>query len=126
MFPDPCGDALAQAVASGADPLLVVSDDYFVVRGGTRPWPSPGTEFSAVVGPTLAAAAAAVPHATIRVSTAGQVRAAGGTMEWVPEFSPRGTLNRQHVHVVESGPTTFAPPQPSPVPKRQRIDGDKP
>jgi hypothetical protein len=126
MSPDPCGDAFAAAVAAGADPNFVVPDDYVVVRGGTRPWPPPGTTFSAVVGPMLEAAAAAVPHGTIRVSTAGQIRAAGDTITWVPEHSPRGTLNLQHVHITETGPTTFTAPQPSPVPKRQRIDGDKP
>src|SRR5438876_9808703 len=104
---------------AGADPYLVVPDDYYVVRGGIRAWPAAGTEFSASVGPTLHAAAAAVPNGTIRASTAGQIRAAGGTIQWLPEHSPRGTLNRQHVHVMEVGPTTFGGPCPSPVPKRQ-------
>jgi hypothetical protein len=124
VFPDLCGDSFAVAV--GADPKFVVPDDYVVVRGGTRPWPQSGTIFSAVVGPTLAIAAAAVPYGMIRSSTAGQIRAAGGTITWLPEHSPRGTLNLQHVHVIEIGPTTFTASQPSPVPKRQRIDGDKP
>ena len=105
MFPDPCGDAFAAAIAAGSDPNQVVPDDYVVVRGGTKPWPQPGTTFSAVAGPTLAIAAAAVPHGTIYVSIAGQIRAAGGTITSKPEHSPHGTLNLQHVHVTESGPT---------------------
>jgi hypothetical protein len=126
MFPDPCGNAFAAAVAAGADPKQVIPDNYIVVRGGIKPWPVPGTAFSVVVGATLPIAAAAVPYGTIRATTAGQIRAVGGTIEWVPEHSPRGTLNLQHVHVIEPGPTTFAVSQASPVPKRQRVDGDKP
>lgn len=126
MFPDPCGEVFEQAVAGGADPLQVIPDDYAVVRGGIRSWPPAGTAFSAAVGPTLVTAAAAVPYGTLRATTAGQIRAAGGTIEWLPEHSPHRTLNLQHVHVTEAGPTTFALPFPNPLPKRQRIDGDKP
>jgi hypothetical protein len=126
MFPDSCGDALAAAVAAGADPTQVVPDDYVVVRGGGSPLPPAGQTFSGAVGPTLDAAAAAVPHGQIRFTTVGTIRAAGGTVTWEPEVSRRQTTNRQHVNIVEGGPTTFSALQPNPVPRRQRIDGDKP
>ena len=67
MVPDPCGDAFAAAVAAGADPDFVVPDDYMVVRGGGSPMPPAGQTFFGAIGPTLKAAAAAVPHGSIRV-----------------------------------------------------------
>ncbi len=123
MFPDPCGRQLAEAVRNGADPKLVVPDDYVVVRGGLKPLAPPGDEFSASVGPTLEAAACAVPHGTVRVTTAGEIRGRGGTVEWFEEHTPHGTLNEQHVHVTEPGSTCFSELQRNPVPKKQRIDG---
>lgn len=77
------------------------------------------------VGPTLAAAACAVQHGQVRVTTAGAIRAAGGVIEWVPELSPRGTLNLQHADVVEATATVFPAPVPNPVPRKQRIDEGK-
>ena len=97
MFPHACGVDLERAVRNGADPAQVVPDDYVVVRGGTKPLPPAGEEFSGFVGPEVAAAGCALPHAQIRVSSAGAIRAAGGRVTWVPEFSPHGTLNLQHV-----------------------------
>ncbi len=123
MFPHPCGADFARAVRQGADPAAVVPDDYVVVRGGTRPCPPPGETFSANVGPTPEAAAAALPHGQIRVTTAGAIRHNGGTIEWLPEYSPHGTLNEQHVHVTEVGPTAFSALRLNPVPKKGRIDG---
>ena len=60
-FPHSCGAKLAEAVRQGADPKSVVADEFIVVRGGTRPIPAMGVTFSATVGPTLEAAAAAGP-----------------------------------------------------------------
>jgi hypothetical protein len=120
-FPDPCGAALAAAVRGGADPKTVVPDEFVVVRGGTKPLPPLGAMFSATVGPTLEAAAAAVPHGRIRATTAGVVRRNGGMVMWKAETSPHGTLNEQHAHVIEHGPS-FSEPQLNPVPKYQRID----
>jgi hypothetical protein len=122
MFPHSCGVELARAVANGADPRTVVPDEYRVVRGGTRPVPAAGAAYSAVVGPTLEGAAAAVPHGRIRHTTASEIRASGGIIEWVPEFSPHGTLNQQHVHVTEYGATSFSEPQPNSVARTLRID----
>jgi hypothetical protein len=122
MFPDACGLDLADAVHRGADPRSVVPDEFIVVRGGLKPVPSIGTLFSAVVGPTLEAAGAAVPNGNVRVTTAGAIRRLGGVVEWFEEHSPRGTLNRQHVHVIEASSSCFSEPEPNPVPKRFRID----
>lgn len=121
MFPHPCGDEFERAVAAGADPKLVVPDDYVVLRGGTKPVPV-GEEFSCVVGPTTEAAGCAIPNNQGRITTAGVIRAAGGTVEWLPEMSPRGNMNKQHVHVMEVGSTTFGDPIPNPTPKATRID----
>jgi hypothetical protein len=122
VFPHPCGDQFERAVAAGADPKAVIPDDYVVVRGGTKPIPPPGTEFSTSVGPTLEAAGSGVQHGQLRATTAGAIRAAGGVVEWVPQPSPRGTMNNQHAHVTEAGPTVFSELVPNPVPRKQRID----
>ena len=122
MFPHPCGEAFEQAVANGADPKAVVPDDYVIARGGTKPVPATGEEFSCTAGPTTEAAGCAVPNGQVRITTAGTIRSAGGVVEWVPELSPRGTMNKQHVHVTEAGPTVFGEPIPNPCPKANRID----
>lgn len=124
MFPDPCGAEFAEAVRKGADPRIVVSDEFIIVRGGASAV-DPAAPFSGAIGPTLEAAAAAVPHGRIRVTTAGAIRAAGGIVEWALELSRHGTSNQQHVNITEGGPTTFSELRPNPVPRVQRIDGDK-
>ena len=125
MFPHPCGPRFAEAVAKGADPKAVVPDDYVIVRGGANPAAAPGETFSAAAGPSVEAAAAALPHGQIRVTTAGAVRARGGVVEWIPEVSRHGTPNYQHVDVTEKGAMTLSELQPNPVPRARRIDGDK-
>jgi hypothetical protein len=125
MFPHPCGEQLEKAVAAGADPRAVVPDDYILARGGTKPMPPAGEEFSVSCGPSLEAAGCGVQHGQVRAATAGQVRAAGGVVEWLPELSPRGTMNFQHAHVTEPGATMFSEPVPNPVPRKQRIDEGK-
>jgi len=125
MFPHPCGEHFEQAVAGGADPKAVVPDEYAIVRGGTKPIPDPGETFSCAAGPDIAAAGGAVPYNQIRSTTAGAIRDVGGMVEWVPEVSPRGTMNKQHVHVTEAGPTSFGEPGPNSVPKASRIDEGK-
>lgn len=122
MFPDACGLELADAVLRGADPRSVVPDEYIVVRGGLKPVPPIGTTFSAVVGPSLEGAGAAVPNGNVRKTTAGAIRRLGGVVEWVEEHSPHGTLNRQHVHVIQVKFSSFSEPEPNPVPKKFRID----
>ena len=123
MFPHACGNELERAVANGADPKMVVPDDYVILRGGTKPVPTTGEEFSCSTGPSTEAASGALPNNQVRATTVGAIRAAGGTVEWVPEFSPRGTMNKQHVHVTEAGPTAFG--EPIPTPKANRIDGGR-
>ena len=125
MFPDACGARFAEAVNKGADPKKVVPDDFIVIRGGGSPVPQPGTTFSGTTGPTLEAAAAALPHGRIRVTTAGAIRAKGGVVEWSPELSRHGTPNQQHVDITEAGTTSFSGLQPNPIARRHRIDGDK-
>src|SRR4051812_1174044 len=121
MFPDPCGADLAKAVEGGADPARVVPEDYAIVRGGSSPLPAPGEPFSGAVGPSIEAAAAAVPHGQIRVSAVGAIRAGGGTVVWMPEVSRHGTINQQHVDITEPGKTAFSDLQPNPVPRARRI-----
>ena len=121
MFPHPCGEALERAVAAGADPAAVVPDDYVVVRGGTKPTPPAGIAFSASVGPTLEAAACAVPHGQLAYATAGTIRANGGVVLWVPQPSQMSIMNHQHVHVTENGVSSFSALVVNPVPKAQRI-----
>ena len=122
MFPHPCGAELEAAVAAGADPRTVVPDSFVVVRGGLKPHPPTGEVVSGSVGPDLETAGCAIAHGNMRVTTAGAIRAAGGSIVWEPEITPAGTMNYQHVNVVEMGPTVFSEPQPNPVPRRQRID----
>src|SRR5207247_1782590 len=108
-----------------ADVRAVVPDHFTLVRGGVGPVPPAGDMFSCAAGPTPEAAACAVPNNQLRFTTAGAVRAAGGIVEWVIEFSRRGTMNKQHVNVTEAGSTSFGEPQPNPVPKPGRIDQGK-
>jgi hypothetical protein len=46
-------------------------------------------------------AGAAVPHGSIRVTTAGQIRAAGGTVTYAPEM---GNYNHVNVTIGETNP----------------------
>lgn len=125
MFPHACGAEFEEAVRNGADPKEVVPNGFAVVRGGGSPLQPSGTMFSGAAGPTLEAAASAVPHGRIRVSTAGAIRAEGGTVEWAPERSRHGTVNQQHVNITEQVPGRFSLLRPNPVTRRERIDGDK-
>jgi hypothetical protein len=125
MFPHACGTDFAERVKNGADPKAVVPDDFVITHGGTGPIDAPGTILSGTTGPTLEAAAAALPHGQLRATTAGAIRAGGGTVEWIRETSRRGTLNPQHVNIIEGGPTSFSEVQSNPVPRSLRIDGRK-
>ena len=122
MFPHPCSEKLRNQVAAGADPRTVVPDDFVVVKGGTKPVPNLGTKFSCSCGPTLDDAACGVPHNQLQLTTAGEIRAHGGEVYWVPEYSHRGTINEQHVNVTEMGLSSFGIIQPNPTVKNDRID----
>ena len=124
-FPHPCGEEFERQVAAGADPLTVVPDDFVIVHGGTTDIPPPGTKYSGACGPSVEDAAVAVPHGQLRSTTAGAIRARGGTVEWEPEVSRYRTINRQHVNITEAGPTAFSEVYPNPLPSPERIDGDQ-
>lgn len=83
--------------------------------------PPAGTEFSGSQGATTQEAGRGVPHGTIRESTAGEIRAGGGTVQVLPEQTRAGKLNPRHVNVVEGQPT-FSQPRPNPAPKKERIE----
>ena len=102
-----------------------IPDNFIVVRGGQSEMPAPGSIFSGSVGSSVEESAAGVPHGMIRWTTAGEIRAKGGTVSYEPEPAPNSaTINRQHVHVTEAGgASSFGDVQTNPVPKRKRIGG---
>src|SRR5713101_5546550 len=124
-FPHPCGADLAQKVSNGADPAVVIPDDFIIVRGGSGDSKTPGITFSGAVGPTVEAAAVAIPHGKMRLTTAKAIRVQRGKVVWAPEVSRHGTLNQQHVYVTLGSASSFSDLQPNPVPRIDRIDGDK-
>lgn len=87
--------------------------------------PKPGVTFSGSFGETLEQSAAGVPHGFIRVATVAQIRANNGVVVYKPEMNPQlGTINRQHVDVIEGGAVSvFGELQPNPVSKRKRFGG---
>jgi hypothetical protein len=101
-----------------------VPDDYVVVRGGQSPMPGAGDVFSGSIGTTVDEAGAAVPHGSIRVTTAGQIRAAGGTVTYAPEEGPGGAMNYNHVNVTIGNTDPFSELQTNPVPKSGRMTPD--
>jgi len=124
-FPHPCGDELQWRILHGEDPTAIIPDEYYVTKGGIAPVPDCGTVFSCTVGPSLGDAACALPYGQIRWTTAGAIRAGGGLVIWIAEKSRHQTTNLQHANIVEGVSTTFSDPIANPVPKRDRIDGDK-
>ena len=97
-----------------------VPDGNAVVRGGQSAVPSSGT-FSGSQGATVEEAGKGVPHGTISPATAGEIRAAGGSVRPAPEPAyPGGPINGQHVNVT-GGQSAFGPQQPNPAPKPDRV-----
>lgn len=96
-----------------------------IVRGGQSEMPAAGELFSGSHGQSLEEAAAGVPHGTIRSTTAGEIRAGGGTVEYAPEYNGRvGATNYQHVNVTTGeGSSPFSEPFANPVPKSGRFGG---
>ena len=95
-----------------------------LVKGGLERPPTAGTKFSTAFGETLDDASAGMPHGKVQPTTAGGVRARGGTVEVTPEATRSGTMNYQHANVAEgSSPTAFGEPIESPVPRPRRIEG---
>ena len=55
-------------------------------------------------------------------TTAGEIRAGGGTVEHVPEPTRSGAMNERHVNVcLGEGPCPFSPRQPNPISPAGRI-----
>jgi len=100
-----------------------IPDATVIVRGSQGELPPPGEVFSGSLGSTLEDAAAGVRHGTVRSTTAGDIRAGGGTVEPNPELDPRvGQTNYQHIDVcLGLGPCPFGEPIPNPVPKSGRL-----
>src|SRR5436189_138941 len=106
-----------EAIVNGADPKTVIPDEFVIIRGGIAPLPASGTVFSGAMGRTVDEAGAGVPHNQVRATTAGAIRAGGGTVELKPEPAAKtGTLNVLHVNVTEGGTSSLAAPIPNPVP----------
>ena len=114
---------LIEQLAAGADPKTVIADDTPIVRGGRNYQPKPGDVTSAQMGWDLADAAAGLPHGTIRVTTAGDIRAVGGTVELAPEPAwEGGPDNTWHVNVTEGSHPAFpAESVPNPVKSADRL-----
>jgi hypothetical protein len=114
---------LVDQLQAGADPKTVVPDDAIIVRGGRDYHHQEGSVISAQMGSSIEDAASGLPHGTVRVSTAGHIRAAGGTIELMPEPAwEGGPDNTWHVNVTE-GLTPVFPGEgiPSPVPNQERL-----
>ena len=79
--------------------------------------PPPGETFSGAGG-TAWEAAAGVPHGQIRITTAGSIRAGGGTVGFTRGYTPTGAINPAHVGItLGPGGSTFGPLVRNPIPK---------
>jgi hypothetical protein len=108
---------------AGADPKAVVPDDAIIVRGGRNYQHQEGNVISAQMGSSIEDAASGLPHGTVRATTAGAIRAAGGAVELMPEPAwEGGPDNTWHVNVTE-GPNPVFPRDgtPNPVPSPGRL-----
>jgi len=113
------GSIRAGGATGGAASL---ADDAVVVRGGQGAVPAAGQTFSGAAGRTLEEAASGVPHGTIRATTAGEIRQAGGAVRPKPELTRTGAMNDKHVDIcLGPGQCPFGEAMPNPVPKSQRI-----
>jgi len=114
---------LVDQLEAGANPKTVVPDSAIIVRGGQAYAPQPGSVISAQMGSNAAEAAAGLPHGTVRVTTAREIRSAGGTVELMPEpVYPGGPMNTWHVNITEGANPAFpGGGTPSPVPKADRL-----
>lgn len=111
------------ASAAEGTPLRTLPDDAIVMRGGTGPIPGPGVKFSGTGG-TAWEAAEGVPHGQLRVTTAGAIRAGGGTVEYSKGDYGGIIDNPAHVDItLGPGGSTFGPPVSNPFHKNFRIGG---
>ncbi|MEU8144245.1 polymorphic toxin-type HINT domain-containing protein [Nonomuraea sp. NPDC048901] len=121
-------DAHTYHVVARNTPVLVhnangweVPDDYVIVRGGQSPMPGTGEVFSGSMGQSVEEAGAGVPHGSLRATTAGDIRAAGGTVTYAPEPTASGATNYNHVNVTVGEGNPFGDVQQNPVPKKGRL-----
>lgn len=123
------GSAVVLVVAGGAGYGAArggwargLPDSMIVVRGGQQPVPPPGVVFSGAYGRTLLEAGSHTPYGSIRVTTAGEIRASGGTVTIVPELTRAGVMNPNHVSIcLGAGQCPFGSLLQNPVPKAGRI-----
>jgi hypothetical protein len=102
-----------------------IADSTIIARGGQGEMPPPGELFSGSRGQTVAEASQGLRHGTVRTTTAGQIRASGGTVDIAPEFdNVANAINHQHVNIC-LGPLgcTWSDPFPNPFPKSSRFGG---
>ncbi|HEX5731195.1 MAG TPA: RHS repeat-associated core domain-containing protein [Blastocatellia bacterium] len=102
-----------------------IPDKAIIVRGGaTNEPPLEGEKFSGAFGLTVYDASKGVPHGKVSFTTAGKIRADGGTVVYSPEYVYRhGPLNFRHVNITLGKENPFEGPIKNPVAEVQRIRG---
>lgn len=105
-----CPRGFTSATAGRFEPTdtYYVPDHTVIVRGGQGDLPRAGTRFSGAMGRSVEDAGGAVPDSSIRVTTAGAIRAAGGTVEYAPDEGRNGWMNYKHVNVTLGGSNPFS------------------
>jgi hypothetical protein len=98
-----------------------VPDDYVIMIGGQKPPGERGDVFSGNMGRTSAEAGAGLPHNSVYETTAGEIRAAGGTVEWAPEETADGRVNRNHVNLTQGTRNPFGSNIANPASKVDRM-----
>ena len=97
-----------------------VPDDAVIVFGGTGDIPTDGSKFSGAMGTSLEDASGSLGYGQVRATTAGDIRAAGGTVKYAPEPIRAGPINYKHVDVTLAGTNPFGGLVKNPVPRAQR------
>jgi hypothetical protein len=97
-----------------------VPDDTVIVFGGTGDIPTDGSKFSGAMGNSLEDASGSIGYGKVRPTTAGEIRAAGGTVDYNPEPIRAGPINYKHVDVRLAGTNPFGAIRENPVPKAAR------
>lgn len=85
--------------------------------------PAAGQVFSGSYGSTLDEVVASARHSQIRTTTAGELRAGGGAVDYAPELNPSvGKISYQHADVGRgAGSRPFGDLMPNPIPKSDRF-----
>jgi hypothetical protein len=102
-----------------------VSDSTIIVRGGVSDLPASGETFSGTQGSSVEEAAGGLKHGQFRWTTAGEIRASGGSVETAPELDPGvGQVNYQHMDVcLGAEACDWSDLQVNPVQKPLRFGG---